>query len=258
MGHSGGVAARRAVLEDCASVGLLEQLQRDGYVIRNDVFDPAPVRDALEPILDATPHGRNDFEGFSTRRGYGLLAKTRALDHMILDPVSLELAGAVLGDFLLSAYVAIQIGPGESAQIAHTDDTIYPLPPGHPTVILNTMWAVDDFTEANGATFLHPGSNRGEPVGEPTYAEMPAGSVMLYLGTLVHGGGANTTDRPRLGVLIEYLSSWLRQQETHTVVVPPDKAGELPPRLAELAGYSIRPPFMGYVDGLHPARFITR
>jgi ectoine hydroxylase-related dioxygenase (phytanoyl-CoA dioxygenase family) len=250
------------------TVTLLEQLERDGYVVRERVFDPEPVRAALEPILAATPEGRNDFEGFSTRRGYGLLGKTRALDDLILDPVSLELAGAVLGDFLLSALVAIQIGPGESAQIAHTDDSIYPLPPGHATVILNTMWAVDDFTEANGATFLYPGSHlpsaqaaaragHGER-GDVVHAEMPAGSVMLYLGTLVHGGGANTTDRPRLGVLIEYLSSWLRQQETHIVVMPPDRAGELPPRLAELAGYSIRPPFMGYVDGLHPARFITR
>src|SRR4051812_19759654 len=130
-------------------VTLLESLERDGYVVRTDVFDPEPVRAALAPILDATPHGRNDFEGFTTRRAYGLLAKTRAIDDLILDPVSLELAGAVLGDFLLSALVAIQIGPGESAQGPHTDDSIYPLPQTHPTVILNTMWAVDDFTAEN-------------------------------------------------------------------------------------------------------------
>src|SRR4051812_36387947 len=240
------------------AVTVLEDLERDGYVIREDVFDPEPVRAALAPILDATPHGRNDFEGFSTRRAYGLLAKTRALDDLILDPVCLDLAGAVLGDFLLSALVAIQIGPGESAQHAHADDGIYPLPRGHAPVILNSMWAVDDFTEANGATFLHPGSHVHGEQRERIVAEMPAGSVILYLGTLLHGGGANTTDRPRLGVLIEYLASWLRQQETHTVVMPPDRAGELPPRLAELAGYSIRPPFVGYVDGLHPSRFITR
>jgi hypothetical protein len=239
-------------------VTVLEDLQRDGYVIRRDVFDPEPVRDALGPILAATPHGRNDFEGFATRRAYGLLAKTRVLDDLILDPVSLELAAGVLGDFLLSALVAIQIGPGESAQHAHMDDSIYPLPRPHPTVILNSMWAVDDFTEANGATFLFPGSHVHGEQRERIVAEMPAGSVILYLGTLLHGGGANTTDRPRLGVLIEYLASWLRQQETHTVVMPPDRAGEMPPRLAELAGYSIRPPFVGYVDGLHPARFITR
>jgi ectoine hydroxylase-related dioxygenase (phytanoyl-CoA dioxygenase family) len=239
-------------------VGHREDLDRDGYVIVEGMFDPEPVRAALEPILAATPHGRNDFEGHSTRRGYGLLAKTRALDDLITNPLSLELAEAILGDALLSALVAIQIGPGEKAQVAHTDDSIYPLPKPHPPVILNTMWAVDDFTRENGATFLHPGSHAGAPIGEPTYAEMPAGSVLLYLGTLVHGGGANATDRPRLGVLIEYVASWLRQQETHTVVMPPDRAAEMPVRLQELAGYSIRPPFVGYVDGLHPARFIRR
>lgn len=237
-------------------MGLADDLDRDGYVIVRDVFDPEPVRAALDPILAATPNGRNDFEGHTTKRGYGLLAKTRALDDLITNPLSLDLATHVLGDFLLSALVAIQIGPGEKAQVAHTDDSIYPLPQPHPTVILNSMWAVDDFTRENGATFLHPGSHAGAPLGERTYAEMPAGSVFLYLGTLVHGGGANTTDHPRLGVLIEYVASWLRQQETHTVVMPPDRAAEMPKRLQELAGYSIRPPFVGYVDGLHPARFI--
>lgn len=241
---------------------LLEDLERDGYVIREGVFNPDPVRSALEPILAGTPRGRNDFEGFDTRRAYGLLAKTRALDDLILDPISLDLAGEVLGDFLLSALVAIQIGPGESAQDPHNDDAIYPLPWPHDAVILNSMWSVDDFTRENGATFLYPRSHRWDartpPNVEPVHAEMPAGSVMLYLGTLLHGGGANTTDRPRLGVLIEYLSSWLRQQETHTLVMPPDKAGQLPPRLAELAGYSIRPPFVGYVDGLHPQRLLRQ
>ena len=257
MRHKGdaGPSGREREMRD--HLGVLEELEREGYIIREGVFDPEPVREALAPILVATPHGRNDFEGFDTRRAYGLLGKTRALDDLILDPVSLELAGAVLGDFLLSALVAIQIGPGESAQGPHTDDGIYPLPQPHPTVILNSMWAVDDFTEANGATFLFPRSHREERA-ERIVAEMPAGSVILYLGTLVHGGGANTTDAPRLGVLIEYLSSWLRQQETHTVVMPPDRAAEMPKRLQELAGYSIRPPFVGYVDGLHPARFINK
>ena len=235
---------------------MLEALQRDGYVIREGVFDPEPVRAALAPILAATPEGRNDFEGYGTRRGYGLLAKTRALDDLILDPVSLELAGLVLGDFLLSALVAIQIGPGEKRQVAHTDDSIYPLPQPHPTVILNSMWAVDDFTEANGATFLFPRSHREDP-SERIVAEMPAGSVILYLGTLVHGGGANRTEQRRLGVILEYVASWLRPQENHILAVDRDIARTLPPRLQELLGYNVYPPFLGYVDGRHPRRVLS-
>jgi ectoine hydroxylase-related dioxygenase (phytanoyl-CoA dioxygenase family) len=238
---------------------VLHQLDRDGYAIVEDLFDPAPVQAALRPILDATPLGRNDFEGFATRRGYGLLGKTRVLDDLICHSLLQAAATHLLGDHLLSALVAIEIGAGESAQNTHCDDTIYPLPWPHDEVIVNSMWAVDDFTRANGATFLFPGSHRTRKAeGDAVYAEMPAGSMILYTGTLLHGGGANTTDRPRLGVLIEMVASWLRQQETHTVVMPPDRAGVMPKRLQELAGYSIRPPFVGYVDGLHPARFISR
>lgn len=240
---------------------VLGDLDRDGYAIVERLVDPVPIKAELDRILATTPHGRNDFEGFSTRRAYGLLAKTRALDDLITHPLVLAAADHVLQDHLLSALVAIEIGPGETPQNPHNDDAIYPLPWPHDTVILNTMWAMDDFSRENGATFLHPGSHRWAsrtaPDDEPVYAEMPAGSVMLYLGTLLHGGGANTTDRPRLGLLVEFVASWLRQQETHTVVMPPDRAGEMPRRLQELAGYSIRPPFVGYVDGLHPTRFIT-
>src|SRR5213595_400293 len=120
------------------TVTVLEDLERDGYVIREDVFDPEAVRAALAPILDATPHGRNDFEGFSTRRAYALLAKTRALDDLICHPILQAAADHLLGDHLLSAYVAIEIGPGESAQNTHCDDTIYPLAWPHDEVIVNS------------------------------------------------------------------------------------------------------------------------
>lgn len=242
---------------------VVDRIEHDGYAIVERLIDPAPVRAALRPILDATPTGRNGFEGFRTRRAYGLLAKTRALDDLITHPLVLGVCDAVLRDYWLSALVAIEIGPGETAQGPHHDDAIYPLAWPHEDVIVNTMWAIDDFTRANGATFLYPGSHRWPERAardgvSPTFAEMPAGSVMLYTGTLIHGGGANTTDRPRLGVLIELLASWLRQQEQHTLVVPAHQAGEIPTRVTELMGYSIRPPFVGYVDGLHPQRLIRR
>jgi ectoine hydroxylase-related dioxygenase (phytanoyl-CoA dioxygenase family) len=83
---------------------------------------------------------------------------------------------------------------------------------------------------------------------------MPAGSVMLYVGSLWHGGGANRTDKPRFGAAIEYVAGWLRQQETHTIAVPPDVMRTLPKRLRELLGYNVYPPFLGYVDGRHPDR----
>ena len=125
------------------------------------------------------------------------------------------------------------------------------------------MWARDDFTEARGATRVVTGSRRWADerpdAATPTVvAEMPAGSVMFFLGTLYHGGGANRTDRPRLGTILEYLVGWLRQQENHILAVPQETARKLPQRLQELLGYNIHPPFMGYVDGRHPRRLLEK
>jgi ectoine hydroxylase-related dioxygenase (phytanoyl-CoA dioxygenase family) len=86
---------------------------------------------------------------------------------------------------------------------------------------------------------------------------MPAGSVMFYVGRAWHGGGANRTTTPRLGVILEYVASWLRPQENHILAVPREVTATLPERLQELLGYNIYPPFLGYVDGRHPRRYIT-
>jgi ectoine hydroxylase-related dioxygenase (phytanoyl-CoA dioxygenase family) len=242
---------------------IVADLDRDGYSVVESMLngdEAAAVRAGLRDVLDRTPTGRNDFEGFSTRRIYALFAKTRAFDAMAVHPVLLGVLDQVLGpSYQLSAPTGIEIGPGEKAQFLHTDDGIYPLPRPHPEVVLNTMWAFDDFTEANGATRLVPGSHRWTdrvPVDpdDTITITMPAGSVLFIAGTLWHGGGANTTDRSRLGVLLEYAAGWLRQQENHVVAVPPDVVAGLEPRLQELLGYGIHPPFVGYVDGRHPRR----
>jgi ectoine hydroxylase-related dioxygenase (phytanoyl-CoA dioxygenase family) len=245
-------------------VDLRGELDERGYVIVEGVLgrdELATARAALDELLAATPAGRNDFEGFSTRRVYSLLAKTRALDGIAAHPMLLALCDDVLGHHQLSATVAIQIGPGETAQGLHFDDGLYPLPRPHDEVMISTMWAFDDFVEENGATVMVPGSHRWTdqvPGRDPQveYAEMPAGSVAIYLGSFWHGGGANRTDRPRLGVTFEYIASWLRPQENHLAAIPPEKARELPETIAELVGYNIRAPFMGYVDGRHPRRLL--
>jgi ectoine hydroxylase-related dioxygenase (phytanoyl-CoA dioxygenase family) len=237
-----------------------------GYALVKRFLDSDAVaakRAALEALLSETPTGRNDFEGFKTQRIYALFAKTRAFDDAALDPRLLRVLDHVLGHYQFSAPVAIHIGPGETAQVLHRDEDVYPLPKPHAEVVFNTMWALCDFTEANGATMVVPGSHRWEPERrarpeEAVPAEMPAGSVLFYRGSLVHGGGANRTDRPRLGVILEFVASWLRAQESNLLAVPPEVAVELPERLQELLGYNIYPPFLGYVDGRHPKRVLAR
>ena len=244
---------------------VLADLDRDGSAVAERLLSPdeaSAVRAGLREVLDRTPTGRNDFEGFNTRRIYALFAKTRAFDGLATHPLLLSVLDKVLGpSYQLSAPTGIEIGPGEKAQVLHTDDGIYPLPRPHPEVVLNTMWALDDFTVDNGATRVVPGSHRWAdrmPVDpdETVTVTMPAGSVLFILGTLWHGGGANNTDRPRLGVLLEYAAGWLRQQENHVLAVPRDVVRTLEPRLQELLGYGMHPPFVGYVDGRHPRRVL--
>ena len=246
---------------------LAADLERDGYAVVPDVLDAAEisaVRDALAPAFELGFHGRNPFEGHSTQRVYCLVAKSRAFDRLILDPLMLDISDAVLGEnFLLTATLAIKLEPGESAQDFHSDDAFYRIPRPRPPVSLSTLWAVDEFTAENGATLLYPGSHQWgdaaqrERVPEVVTATMMPGSVLVYYGTLIHAGGANTSDRDRLGVSIQYCAAWGRQQENFMMAFGVDGARELPSRLQELIGYSIHPPFMGMIDGRHPKKLLT-
>ena len=242
---------------------VLDDLDRDGYSIIEGYLDPTDVaakRADLHRILDAVPTGRNDFEGFSTRRIYALFAKTRTFDAQAIDPFILDVVGSRLGaGFQLSAPVGISIGPGEVAQPVHRDESVYPLERPHPDLVVNTIWALDDFTEENGATVVFPGSHRWTDekpdMSAARRAVMPAGSLMIYLGGLLHGGGVNRTDRPRLGVILEYCAGWLRPQENHVLGVPKQIVRGLPARLQELLGYNVVG-LLGNVDGRSPLKYL--
>lgn len=245
--------------------GVVAELERDGYCIIERFLTPEETRakrDALTRILALTPTGRNDFEGTTTRRIYGLMAKTRAFDGPATDPLVLGVLDRMLGEYQLSAPQGIEISPGEKQQALHRDDGGYPVPRPRGEIVLNTMWALDDFTEANGATHVVPGSHRWldqRPDADTVTkrAVMPAGSVMFFVGGVYHGGGANTTDKPRLGVILEYCASWIRQHENQYLAVPRSVVRDLSPRLQELLGYNVRGSFMGHADGRHPRKFLA-
>jgi ectoine hydroxylase-related dioxygenase (phytanoyl-CoA dioxygenase family) len=241
---------------------IVTTLQQDGYVLIPGAVGTGKIARAkaeLGAILEHAPTGRDDFEGRRTRRIYALFAKTRSLDEMAVHPQVLGVLDQVLGQYQLSAPAAIAIGPGEGAQALHPDDAIYPIARPHVELVVNVMWPLDDFTVANGATRIVAGSHRWVDVRPgpttPTVAvEMPAGSALMYLGSVWHGGGSNRTDKVRLGVVMHYAAGWLRPVESHLLAVPPDIARTTPERLQELLGYNIYPPFIGYVDGCHPRK----
>jgi hypothetical protein len=252
--------------DDARVTEVVARLERDGYAMVPGVLDADALRRVhaeLDRLLATTPFGRDDFEGRTTRRVYALFAKTRVLDPLATHPLVLAVLDRVLGQYQLSGPAGIEIGPGQGVQPLHPDDAIYPVPRPHPELVVNVMWPLDDFTVENGATRIAPGSHRWVerqpgPDEETVAVEMPAGSILVYLGSTWHGGGANRTDRPRLGVVLHYAVSWLRPVENHALAVPRETVRELPERMQELLGYNICAPFIGYVDGRHPRRLLDQ
>ena len=250
----------------------LTDLHRAGWVVLDGLVDDDTIDRAeaeIRRLLADTPTGRDPFEGFSTKRIYALAGKTRAIDPMLTNPIVTGIASQVLGQgYRASSVTTIAIGPGEKAQSLHYDAQVYPLPRPDPQVVINSMWALTPFTEANGATRIVPDSHpwptdrRPEPDATGAVAtvaaEMDRGSVLVYLGSLWHGGGANTTDQVRIGLNLEYAAGWVRQQENQYLVVPPDRTAEVPDEVLEVLGYATTPPFLGYVDARHPLRYLDR
>jgi ectoine hydroxylase-related dioxygenase (phytanoyl-CoA dioxygenase family) len=119
----------------------------------------------------------------------------------------------------------------------------------------NTIWALTDFTEQNGATRVVPGSNMGEDglVFQPEETEpaaMDRGSVLFYSGSVYHGGGANRSSSTRIGLNITYNVAWLRQEENQYLSVPHHVAETLPTDLLRLMGYDRGAYALGYIDDL--------
>jgi ectoine hydroxylase-related dioxygenase (phytanoyl-CoA dioxygenase family) len=243
---------------------IAEILARDGCCVIDRLAEPellhTKLRGELAPWLDATATGNDAFAGRNTRRTGGLVARSQTardlVQHpLILDAVKATLAGAT--SFHLHLTQVIAIGPGEPMQMIHRDQwafDFFPFPRGYEAQC-NTIWAMTDFTEENGATRVIPGSNRlddklrfTEADTEP--AEMSAGSVLLYTGSLYHGGGANRSSATRYGLNITYARSWLRQEENQYLSVPLEIARELPEPLQRLIGYARGAYALGYVDDL--------
>jgi ectoine hydroxylase-related dioxygenase (phytanoyl-CoA dioxygenase family) len=183
-------------------------------------------------------------------------------DRLVDNPRVLAVLDRLLmPNYLLSALQAINIQPGETAQLAHHDDGFYPIPRPRAPLAAATIWAIDDFTADNGATVLIPGSHRWgkrrpSPDDHALPVVMPAGSCVFFVGTLWHGGGANNTTRERLAVTAQYCQPWLRPMEAFTLSVSREIARTVSDDIRRMLGYSVHPPFVGAVDGLHPLRLL--
>jgi ectoine hydroxylase-related dioxygenase (phytanoyl-CoA dioxygenase family) len=214
----------------------------------------------LQPWLEATPTGPDAFSGRQTRRTGGLLARSATCRDLVMHPLVRETVDAVLVDgtsWHIHLTQVIAIGPGQEAQPVHRDQwafDFFPFPKGYEAQC-NTIWAMNDFTEENGATRLVPGSHGLDDrltftLEETEAAAMPAGSVLFYTGSLYHGGGANLSDHLRYGLNLTYARSWLRQEENQYLTVPFDLARTFPDELLRAMGYQRGAYALGYVDDL--------
>ncbi len=244
----------------------LEAFRRDGYVILEGLLgrdEVAEIRAALAPFEARCPTGRNNFEGERTQRVYSLAGKGLVFMRLAEQPrVAALLDALLLPNWLLSNLQSIRIHPGETAQPWHTDDAFYLLPRPRGLLAVSTIWAIEDFTDDNGATELVPGSHawrdeRPDPTTSTIRARMPAGSVVLFDGATWHRGRDNRSSATRLAISPQYCQPWLRPQESQLLIAPPAIAAGYSARGRAMLGYSIHPPFLGQVDGMHPLRLVA-
>ncbi|HEX2591916.1 MAG TPA: phytanoyl-CoA dioxygenase family protein [Rhizomicrobium sp.] len=250
----------------------LDLLKSEGVLVLEHAIDAAALADLrkeLAPWFNRAHCGTGPFFGRQTLRFGGLFAKARSTAQLAIHPLVLPLMEfALKGDpssptcdaIELNLTQGIGIGPGEPPQFLHRDEDIWPFPNTF-EIMSNAMWAIDDFTEENGATRLIPGSHKWsrdrhpEP-GEALPAVAPAGSVVLWLGGTLHGGGANRSDAVRRGVVMSYRLGWLAPSEKLLLSIPAEVARDLPVRLQKLIGYQIQRPNLGWVEGHDPIEWL--
>jgi len=234
--------AGAAIIEGEAASELLDQVQADFRA----------------PYDTEGPLYANDFNGYKTKRLAGVLRYSRASADLIAHRRVLAMCDAVLGphcvNYRIGSTTAIEIAPGEENQVLHRDDDFYPYRIPGVEYQISAMWALHDFTEENGATRVVLGSQDLRPIdriveGDVLQSVMPRGSVLFYLGTTVHGGGANRSDKPRSGLINTYSLGWLRQEENQYLTIPREVADSYDETIRRLLGYQSHGPALGVYPG---------
>lgn len=232
-------------VEDAAAI-----MQEHGHVIIEELVTRETMQQLvseLQPHIDATPLGSNEGFGLKTRRTGRLIERSPTGRTLVMHPLvqgilrkHMEHAHSIQ----LGATEMISLEPGAAAQFIHKDEMVFesfPFPPDY-EVYCNSIWAVTDFTEENGATRVVPGSHTAEPQeyqqSDTVPAEMKAGSVMIFSGKLWHGGGENKSNEVRRALAVTTAVGWVRQEENQYLSCSRDVARTLPEDLLRFMGYN--------------------
>lgn len=242
----------------------LQRLFAEGWCVLEDLA-PAELTGAiardLAPHFAATPFCEGGFYGGRTKRFGGLLNRSPHAERLVMHPRVMEIAEAVLGPhcdrWQLNLTQALQLHPGQPAQPPHRDEDMWGGPKGEMEYLLNVMWPLTPYTAENGATLLYPGSSNGGDARSgqrgPRAVEMRPGSALLFLGSTLHGGGANRSRAVRTGIIVSYALGWLKPFENQWLVYPPHVARTFSPELAGLVGYRQHRPNLGNYEGRCPS-----
>ena len=239
-------------------------LARDGWCVFGRAVEPgliARIEADLDPRFAATPLCQGAFYGEWTKRFGSLLTRSPAIERLAMHPQVLQIVGKMLLPWCeriaLNLTQAIEIHPGALPQLPHRDQDMWQGPKGCLEYLVNVMWPLTDFTEENGATRIWPESHGAnalaEPDGAPLAAEMAPGAALLFLGSTLHGAGANRTREVRRGIVIGYALGWLKPYENQWLAYPPEVARAFPPDLAALVGYRQHRPNLGNFEGQCPS-----
>ncbi len=245
-----------------SSSEIASALMRDGGVI---VVEQAPHELIDEVSKELEPHFvvqgekfQNDFNGYKTLRLSGVLGLSRASAELIAHRRVLEIADIVLlpncSNYRIGSCTAIKILAGEQAQMLHSDDNFYPIRIPNVNFQISAMWALDNFTVENGATRVlleshEQSETRTSEEIDAVQAVMSKGSVLYYLGSTIHGGGANRSNSPRSGLINTYSLGWLRQEENHYLTIAREIADSYPERVRRLMGYQTHGKYLGVYPG---------
>jgi ectoine hydroxylase-related dioxygenase (phytanoyl-CoA dioxygenase family) len=238
---------------------VVQLLRQDGALIIKDIISPQVVDQLtaeMQPYINATPTGRDEFTGHTTRRTGALAARSAACRDLIVNDLVLGSAKEYLKPFtrkiILHLTQTIDIGPGAAAQEIHRDRYAWgKYLPREIEPQFNTIWALTDFTAENGATQCVPGSqdwdwSQSHTAEQICHAEMTKGSVFIYSGSVLHAGGENRSSAHRLGLNLTYCLGWLRQEENQYLSCPPEIAKNFDPALQDLLGYTQGEYALGY------------
>ncbi|QLJ12578.1 phytanoyl-CoA dioxygenase family protein [Pseudomonas putida] len=248
---------------DASADDVVRCLDAEGYCIIDNAISEElvdAINDQMQPYIGATDDGANNALGKQTRRSGAIIARSPAAHPVIMHPAVVGAAQKYLGrnasKIQLHLTQVISIGPGNKEQFLHRDEGCWEWFDHFPLEFqtqISTIWALDDFIDANGATRLIPGSHKHTKIptdfdlADTVAAEMKKGSVLIYSGKTIHGGGPNKTDTWRRALNVDYCIGWLRQEENQYLVVPPELAKKLPEDMQRLIGYDFGAAALGYV-----------